>query len=193
MTRISGYTALATPAAGDLLPIVDVSDQSMAPTGTTKAITYGALLGGAVAPAVQYQPANPTGSGSSSLLMMGLGSTVVFTPLLTGKVRVEIRGLYNTAVAAAASVTLGGRYAIGSAPANGAAVTGSSFGTGAAGDYVLKPGSFASGQGIPFTLAALLALTPGSAYWFDIALATGTPADAAQVFNLTAIINELAA
>lgn len=41
MAKISGYAELTTPASGDLVPIVDVSDTSMAATGTTKFIEYG--------------------------------------------------------------------------------------------------------------------------------------------------------
>lgn len=44
-TTISGMTALgAAPATGDLLPIVDISDLSEAPTGTTKKMTVANLL-----------------------------------------------------------------------------------------------------------------------------------------------------
>ncbi len=42
-TKITDLTALTTPVTGDLLPIVDVSDTSMAATGTDKKITYGNL------------------------------------------------------------------------------------------------------------------------------------------------------
>lgn len=45
-TRISDLTALAvTPASNDLVALVDVSDASMAPSGTTKKITFGNLIG----------------------------------------------------------------------------------------------------------------------------------------------------
>lgn len=40
-TKISDLASLATTATGDLLPIVDVSDTSMALTGTDKKITFG--------------------------------------------------------------------------------------------------------------------------------------------------------
>lgn len=39
MAKISALTALTSPAAGDKIPIVDVSDTTQASTGTTKAIT----------------------------------------------------------------------------------------------------------------------------------------------------------
>lgn len=45
MTKISDYPVLVTPAADDVLPIVDVSDTSMAPSGTTKQVTVADLAG----------------------------------------------------------------------------------------------------------------------------------------------------
>jgi hypothetical protein len=43
-TKISALAAGTSLVTGDLLPFVDVSDLSMAPTGTTKKITYASLL-----------------------------------------------------------------------------------------------------------------------------------------------------
>ena len=45
MTKISGYAQLTTPASNDVVPIVDVSDTTMAPTGTTKQVTVADLVG----------------------------------------------------------------------------------------------------------------------------------------------------
>ena len=42
-TKISDLTALTAPASGDLIPIVDISDTTMAASGTTKRITYSDL------------------------------------------------------------------------------------------------------------------------------------------------------
>lgn len=44
MSKISQYTALAVPASNDLLPIVDVDDNTMAGSGTDKSVTVAALL-----------------------------------------------------------------------------------------------------------------------------------------------------
>ena len=46
MSKISAYTALSSAASNDLLPVVDVSDTTMAPTGTTKNITATSFLDG---------------------------------------------------------------------------------------------------------------------------------------------------
>jgi hypothetical protein len=48
--EIDDFTALVTPASGDLLPIVDVSDTTDSPQGTTKKITVSNLVTGAVVP-----------------------------------------------------------------------------------------------------------------------------------------------
>lgn len=44
--KVSDLTALTTPAVGDLIPIVDISDTTDAATGTTKKITKDNLLSG---------------------------------------------------------------------------------------------------------------------------------------------------
>lgn len=48
--EIDDFTALTTPAAGDLLPIVDVSDTTDSPQGTTKKIAVSDLVSGSVVP-----------------------------------------------------------------------------------------------------------------------------------------------
>ena len=42
-TKISALTALTAPASGDLIPIVDISDTTMAASGTTKRVTQADL------------------------------------------------------------------------------------------------------------------------------------------------------
>ena len=48
-TEISGLVALTSPASGDLLPIVDISDTTQAPTGSTKKITFSNFSAGITA------------------------------------------------------------------------------------------------------------------------------------------------
>lgn len=43
MSKITAYGALTTPQFDDVLPVVDIHDTTMAPTGTTKKITIGNL------------------------------------------------------------------------------------------------------------------------------------------------------
>jgi len=44
LSKITAYGSLSTPQPDDVLPIVDVHDTTMAPTGTTKKITVGNLM-----------------------------------------------------------------------------------------------------------------------------------------------------
>jgi hypothetical protein len=131
-------------------------------------------------------PSAPTGSTSTTLVMGGLGSTWTFTPQLTGLVRPHVTGFGNTQTALT-FFQVGPRYGTGSAPANGAAVTGTRWGT--PGDPQIEAG--ASGRQGAFSFTTVLNLTAGTAYWFDLALATGNSADQAQFADLSIVIEEL--
>lgn len=48
MSKITAYASLAPPLSDDVLPIVDVHDTTMAPSGTTKKIAVSDLLGGSL-------------------------------------------------------------------------------------------------------------------------------------------------
>lgn len=50
MSKITAYGTLTAPQANDVIPIVDVNDTTMAPSGTTKKITAGNLLQGVAIP-----------------------------------------------------------------------------------------------------------------------------------------------
>jgi hypothetical protein len=127
-----------------------------------------------------FTPANPTATASTTLVMMGLGATCVYTPARTGKVLVTITCGWNTASGASVG-NIGVRYGTGTAPVNGAAVTGSStgFGGGATNSFQVKAAGIGSDIGMAF--AGLLALTPNTQYWFDICTSTVTPGDVATV------------
>jgi hypothetical protein len=189
MTKITAYAALASPADADVIPGVDVSDTSMAASGTTKALALSVLKAYVKAgPAfAQGQPSNPAATASTSLVMMGVGGTCKITPGSGGKVQVAISGLVftNTAVV---NLTFGARFGTGTAPVNGAAVTGTRWGSGAA-DLVTR--GVAIAVGTPFCLVDLLTLTPATAYWFDIALLTSVGADTAAVTNLSFTAEEI--
>jgi hypothetical protein len=185
--KFESYAANSSPADADLLASVDVSDTSMSPAGTTKSLTLIALKTYAKAGPVTAQayPANPTATASLTLVMMGLGSTAKITPGSSGKVEINMTGLVGTNTAAV-NMTYGGRFGTGTAPVNGAAVSGTRFGSNA--DFVTR--STVLGQGIPFCLVDLVTLTPGTAYWFDIALLTAVGADTAFVSTLSFVATE---
>lgn len=191
MTKITAYAALASPADADVIPGVDVSDTSMAASGTTKALALSVLKTYVKTGPVTAsgQPSNPTATASQTptLVMMGVGGTCKITPGSGGKVQVMISGVVLTNTAAV-SATLGGRFGTGTAPTNGAAVTGTRFGVGAA-DVVTR--GAAAGVGVPFCFVDLLTLSPATAYWFDIALSTATAADTAAITNISFVAEEI--
>ncbi|HUR21672.1 MAG TPA: hypothetical protein VMZ90_12730 [Vicinamibacterales bacterium] len=109
-------------------------------------------------------PGNPTATTSTTDVMMGLGSTIAFTPRQSGALRVTI-GMMAANSLATKGVSATMYRGSGSAPTNGAAVTGSQTSgskiftatdNGAMTNIVLD--AFATG------------LTVGTAYWFDVAL-----------------------
>jgi len=174
----------------------NLSDLASAATARTN-------LGVPATPAasVNYKPANPAGTTSATLVMMGFGvaaTPVVFTPATTGKVEVIIACQAYT-LTAVANMTVGGRFAdqaVTAAPANGAAVTGTRFGGGAGNttDAQIRGGStFGISNGTTWVCQDILQVTVGHTYWFDATLLTGTIADQANLANVTISIKELVA
>lgn len=113
-------------------------------------------------------PADPTGTASTTFLMMGIGVSVAFTPaagstraivLLAGQIaNTNNNGITNVQM----------YYGTGTPPANGAAVTGTAVGGSVS--FVATSGG---GAYTPFSESVLLlSLTPGTAYWVDLALAS---------------------
>lgn len=89
ISGLNAGVALTTPAAGDLLPITDVSDTTEAPTGTTKPITVANLLAAA----------GPSGTPFE----MVIACSDEDTPIVTGTTKVTFRmprGVTLTAVRA---------------------------------------------------------------------------------------------
>lgn len=86
-TKISELAALTTPAAGDIFPIVDVSDTSMDAAGSTKGITY-STLATAIGGGVSTSTANtwtatqtfvpPDGTTPSLQVKNSAGTTTIF-------------------------------------------------------------------------------------------------------------------
>lgn len=183
MSQITALTANTSLATADLLVVVDVDDTTMAASGTDKKLLVGDLgtLVRSVPANAQSVPApDPAGTVSLTLVMMGLGSSCAITPASSGKVLINITGFGRTQTAAV-SFMFGPRFGTGTAPINGAAVTGTRFGMQA--DATIQ--SPVAGAYVPFAVTALLTLTPGTAYWFDMALNTSNAADAANLADMS--------
>lgn len=177
---------------------IDIIDPSQSSGGTQLTIDFGnavswsrsgnwpssytLLNAGNIAPArASFAPASPTGTTSSSKVMMGLGSGAAFTPQGSGQVMAIFTGAFRNTGSTGAG-TVGGRYGTGTAPANAAAGTGTQWG-GNADQTLLCAGT--SG-GVGFTLVAILSLTAGTAYWFDLAVSSnGTATAQPQALGLT--------
>jgi hypothetical protein len=178
LTKTGNTLALTTPVA-------------IANGGTgqaTAAAAFNALNPNA-AP-VNVKVAAPASTVSTTLVMMGCGTTAAYTPASSGLVYVQVTGAVNIATSTT-NVLIGPRYGTGTAPANGAAVTGTRFSWSA--DDGLRPGSTGANGGATLALGDLLSLTPGVPYWFDVAIATQNGSDAASLVNLSFTFMELAA
>lgn len=114
----------------------------------------------------QSTPANPTGTSSTTGVMMGLAGT--FTPVFTGRALIIICGDVNNGTNAdGAKFQI--RFGTGSAPANAAALTGTTAGA------LVNYTAAAAGQKCPFSLNAIITgLTLATAVWIDIGLAAVT-------------------
>lgn len=120
--------------------------------------------------------------------MMGLGSAARFTPNSTGKIEINLTCEAGVA-GASTNVTAGPRYGTMTAPTNGAAVTGTRFGLGA--DALIRPPTSSTVSMFACT-DVITGLTPGTAYWFDVAIGTSNPSNAAFIQNVSMSITEVA-
>jgi hypothetical protein len=145
----------------------------------------GSGSGTALAASQVSQPGDPTGTPSTTLVMMGLA--VAYTPARTGIVKAILTcGVKNNT--AVVLTTMGVRYGTGTAPIYGAAVTGTRWGGSA--DYVVEPGGTNRSQAVSFV--DRLALAAGTTYWFDTAAATASAADTVFPTNISLVLEELA-
>jgi hypothetical protein len=115
----------------------------------------------------QSTPANPAGTTSTTLVMAGLAGSI--TPTSSGIIIIIINGDgFNTTAADGYEIQIS--YGTGTAPVNGAAVTGTQVG----GLLVMTRAQAASVK-IPFSANAIVTgLTVGTAYWIDLAFAAVT-------------------
>ena len=127
--------------------------------------------------------AAPTGTTSTTAVMMGLAATI--TPVVTGRVIFVVVGnVWNNTLNDTVQYVLS--YGTGTAPANGAALTGTTTG---AKQQVTGVASGAYQLG--FALVGLATgLTLATAYWFDVQLNV-TVGGTGQINNVTSIALEV--
>lgn len=128
----------------------------------------------------QSTPADPTGTTSATTKMMGLAGAI--TPAVTGRVRITIDG-YIGVTAVPNVVGFRMQTGTGTAPTNGAALTGTTRGSSPS-----TQGS-ATTDRMPFSLTRIVTgLTLATAIWIDIGL--DTTGGTASLHNLTIIAQE---
>lgn len=135
----------------------------------------------------RFAPADPASTVSTSLVMMGLAAGTgpsVYTPVASTKLRITVTGVVSAATASA-GIQFAGRYGTGTAPANGAASTGTAFGAGAA--TVQGPVN----DGLMMVIDDVITgLTVGTQIWIDVALKTSNAADAASLVKTGIVVTE---
>jgi hypothetical protein len=122
-----------------------------------------------------------SGSTTSATAVM-LGAKAAYTPTQSGVCLIFMSFNLENGTANVEAVAAG-EYGTGAAPSAGAAVTGTQF----TGLGVTSGGAFTSTTP---TLQGALSLTPGTAYWFDLAYYSSTGGDTAYIFNLAVSIVE---
>jgi hypothetical protein len=138
---------------------------------------------------LQASPANPTGTTSETLLMMGLGSTCKLTPVYSGRVILDFIGIAS--LTGSSTLNVGASYQVffgtGTAPVNGAATTGTALG---ALKVVFVNSSAADEGSLPFSFGGRIQdLSVGTPVWFDIAVKSDN-GGLAGVTNLDCSANE---
>jgi hypothetical protein len=111
---------------------------------------------------LQANPGNPSGTTSGTAVMAGMGGVCKLTPIYSTRIHITFQAQISNSTSAAFAV-MGMRYGTGTAPANGAAATG----TIAANEISYQTSAVNSFA--PFSSTAIITgLTPGTAYWFDL-------------------------
>lgn len=153
ITQLAADKLLGADVAGDVGAI-----------GVSAALTISSgTLALATPVTAQSTPSDPTGTTSTSGVMMGLAGSI--TPTSSGVVLFQASGSFATDTAAQ-SVLAQLRYGTGTAPTNGAAATGTAIGG------IATVTLATVNMKYPFAVQArVTGLTPATAYWFDLTLA----------------------
>jgi hypothetical protein len=167
-----------TITAVDDINFVMSSGGSVGPIGPEGPAGPGVGLGVATSYSMS---STPTGTTSGTLVMMGLGTIIRFTPSLSTRVFISLQGTFSNTDADSGTV-FGVCYGTGTAPINGAASPGGGTLVGASGpSYVRMTSPTANAFCHGCITYIVTGLTPGASYWFDYALANITSGTASVV------------
>lgn len=165
--------ALPTVTIDNTADYIAFYDASGATIGKTLARVVGSNVTSA-----QSTPSDPTGTTSATQVMMGLAGSI--TPTTSGKIMVVISGGINNSNGNTAS-TIQIRYGTGSAPTNGAAATGTTAGAA----HITSNAS--GGVSQSFSVNAIVSsLTPATAYWLDLGVATAAGTASIKTISISA-------
>jgi hypothetical protein len=181
--RPTSTTPTAWPggvSGGSGLPTGGTAAQVLSKNSATNYDASWATLSGAT---FQSATSNLTGTTSTAGVMVGLAYAI--TPVRTGKVVVSICGsLQNTVTAGQCLARI--YYGTGTAPTNGAALTGTTVGG------IAHSHSGGVGWRLPFNLTAVITgLTPGTPIWFDLSQSAVAASGTASVINVAGTAYEL--
>lgn len=166
-TPVNGTSGTLAGVAGPGSLLMS-ANKTLYQNSNTKASPTWSVIGSTAAASLPAILANvttaaPTPTASASYVMMGLGATASITPVLAGRIQIDICG--NIVATNGNTATAQLSYGTSTAPVNGAAVTGTQVGSQIA--QLALTGYLSS----PFSLTAVVSgLTVGTAYWLDLAL-----------------------
>lgn len=170
-------TQVKTDANGYLL--VTISGGTITPTTVNAAGAVNSTTGtfqaaGAAFPSGTVGPASPTGTTSTTLVMAGLAGAITTQ---TGRIVLSMSG-YLTDNTANDGTKAQMSYGTGTAPINGAALTGTQVGP----VVQFNASTLAAGASAPYAaMWVITGLTKNTAYWFDTAFAAITGGTGALV------------
>ena len=150
------YWSSGTAVGGENIATALTAGAGISITGTTNA-TIAQSLSNAT---LQATPANES-TTSPSLVMAGFGSSCKITPVYSGRVNFQIMGnIYNNTTGAAAEAIAA--YGTGTAPSNGAAISGTTVG-----NYAVNQTLIANAK-VPFSIGGIVTgLSTGTQIWLD--------------------------
>lgn len=134
-----------------------------------------------------FNVTNPATEGGATKVMKGLGALWALTPRFSGRVRIFITGYSTNSLLG--NVKLNAAYGTGTAPVDGAALTGTLFYTN---DILATSANSGASPAVPFSIIAeAKGLTINTAYWFDMCL--GSSSGNSSLVALNVIIEEVRA